>query len=47
MIQVVWDKSDPLTFEREERALISAEKELGIKGRMIDYETYLKSFQTF
>ncbi|WP_079978269.1 ATP-binding protein [Parachlamydia acanthamoebae] len=46
MIQVVWDKSDPLTFEREERALISAEKKLGIKGRMIDYETYLKSFQT-
>ncbi len=41
MIQVVWDKSDPLTFEREERALKSAEKELGIKGKMIDWEQYL------
>lgn len=38
MIQVVWDQSDPLTFEREERALKSAEKELGIKGRIIDWE---------
>ncbi len=43
MIQVVWDKSDPDTLEREERALKSAEKELGIKGRIIDWETYLKS----
>lgn len=42
MIQVVWDQSDPLTFEREERALKSAEKELGIKGRVIDWEKYIK-----
>lgn len=43
MIQVVWDQSDSLTFEREERALKSAEKELGFKGRIIDWEQYLQS----
>jgi uncharacterized protein len=43
MIQVVWDQSDPVTFKREERALKSAEKELGIKGKIVDFETYLKS----
>jgi predicted AAA+ superfamily ATPase len=41
MIQVVWEKNDPLTLEREERDLSSAEKELGIKGRIIDWESYL------
>lgn len=45
MIQVVWDQSDPITFKREERALKSAEKELGIKGRIVDWETYLKSIE--
>jgi uncharacterized protein len=44
IIQVVWDQSNPLTIEREERALKSAEKELGIKGKIIDWETYLKSY---
>ncbi len=43
IIQVVWDCKDRDTLEREERALKSAEKELGIKGRMIDWETYIKS----
>lgn len=43
LIQVVWDKNDTATLEREERALAEAEKELGIKGRMIDYESYLRS----
>lgn len=43
IIQVVWDQGDPLTFAREERALKSAEKELGIKGRIIDWKTYVKS----
>lgn len=43
MIQVVWDQTDSSTFEREERALKSAEKELGIKGRIIDWEDYLKN----
>ena len=46
MIQVVWDQSDHLTFAREERALKSAEKELGIKGRIIDWEQYLKFHDT-
>lgn len=44
LIQVVWDKEDPATFEREERALKTAEQELGIKGKLIDREMYLKSF---
>lgn len=46
MIQVVWDNKDPSTYEREERALRSAEKELGIKGRIIDWETYLINNET-
>lgn len=44
IIQVVWDQSDPLTFERDERALKSAEKELGIKGTIINREKYLAMF---
>lgn len=44
MIQVVWDQSDPLTFEREKRALESAEKELGIKGKIIDWQSYIRSY---
>ncbi|MBA3602106.1 MAG: ATP-binding protein [Parachlamydiaceae bacterium] len=43
IIQVVWDQRDSSTYEREERALKSAEKDLGIKGRIIDWETYIKS----
>lgn len=43
LIQVVWDQSDISTFEREERALKSAEKELGIKGKIINWEDYLKN----
>jgi hypothetical protein len=43
IIQVVWDKKDPKTFEREARALRAAEKELKIQGRMIDWESYIKS----
>lgn len=41
IIQVVWDQSDPQTYLREERALKSAENELGIPGRLIDWQTYL------
>lgn len=44
MIQVVWDQKDQATMEREGRALKSAEKELGIKGRIIDWEGYLQWF---
>lgn len=39
----LFNQSDPITFEREERVLKAAEKELGIKGKIIDWETYLKS----
>jgi predicted AAA+ superfamily ATPase len=41
MIQVVWDASDPATLEREERALRQAEKELGFKGRLMNWESYI------
>lgn len=48
LIQVVWDASDPKTLKREQRALEQAEKELGIKGRILtpmDYlEGYLKAY---
>lgn len=42
LIQVVWDADDPLTREREERALRQAEHELGVKGRLIDWRSYLE-----
>lgn len=41
IIQVTWDQHDQQTYEREIRALKSAEKELGIKGRIIDCDYYL------
>lgn len=41
LIQVVWDIADPKTTEREQRALSQAEKELGIKGRIITLREYL------
>jgi len=40
LIQVTWDMSDPKTAEREQRALENAEKELGIKGRIITSRDY-------
>jgi predicted AAA+ superfamily ATPase len=43
IIQVVWDKSDSSTLEREERALKQAEKELGLPGKLIDWSIYLSS----
>ncbi len=43
LIQVCWELDDPVTREREERALREAEKELGIKGIIIDYQTYLNN----
>ncbi|NGX57958.1 MAG: hypothetical protein K940chlam3_00859 [Chlamydiae bacterium] len=41
LIQVVWDVSDAKTLEREERALLHAERELGIKGRILTPRDYL------
>lgn len=43
LYQVAWDVSEPETLAREERALQSAEKELGIKGELITPATYLQS----
>ncbi|MCE2983951.1 MAG: ATP-binding protein [Parachlamydia sp.] len=45
MLQIVWDSNDTSTLEREERALISAQKELGFIGRMITWEDYLKELK--
>lgn len=41
LIQAVWDQEDSETRDREERALYEAERELGIKGKIIDATTYL------
>lgn len=40
-LQVCWDESDEKTLMREERGLMAAEKELGIKGRLITPRSYL------
>ena len=43
LLQVVWDVSDPKTLAREKRALQQAEKELGIKGRILTFQDYMSS----
>lgn len=43
IIQVTWEANDVPTFQREERALLQAEKELGFPARLIDYKEYLRS----
>lgn len=43
MIQVVWDVEDEEALKREMRALRSAEQELGLPGRLLDYRDYLRS----
>ena len=48
LIQVAWDIRDKKTLDREKRALQQAEKELGIKGKIITPEDYiLKYFLNF
>lgn len=42
IIQVAWEANDPLTLEREERALQQAKEELGFPGKIIDCTTYLR-----
>ncbi len=42
LIQVCWDVSDKTTLEREKRALAQAEKELGVKGKIITPRDYLR-----
>ena len=46
MIQVVWEADSPATLEREERALLQAEKELGFPGKLINGATYLSDLGT-
>jgi uncharacterized protein len=41
LIQAVWDASDQKTYDRENRALQMAEKELGIKGKIITPQEYI------
>jgi hypothetical protein len=41
LIQAVWDISDQKTLDRENRALLAAEKELGLKGKIITPEKYI------
>ncbi len=43
LIQVVWEKEDAATLQREERALHEAEAELGVKGKIIDVADYLSA----
>lgn len=43
LIQVAWDTFDAEILEREQRALIQAEKELGIGGKIITAREYLKN----
>lgn len=41
LLQVVWDINDKKTLDREKRALLQAEKELKIKGRIITPQEYI------
>jgi predicted AAA+ superfamily ATPase len=43
LIQVCWNMDDAKTAEREERALMQAENELGFGGRIITLTGYLRS----
>jgi uncharacterized protein len=45
LFQVVWDASDPVTMQREKRALAAAEAELGIKGEIITPDKYWEWLQ--
>ena len=44
ILQIVWETNDPSTFDRKNRALNQAKKELGFPGRIIDFATYLREF---
>jgi predicted AAA+ superfamily ATPase len=45
LIQVCWDIENEKTAEREQRAIQQAEKELGIKGRVITATSYLSDME--
>lgn len=42
LLQIVWDDNDLETLMREKRALQLAEKELGLPGKIITLESYLR-----
>ncbi|MFI5343401.1 MAG: ATP-binding protein [Chlamydiales bacterium] len=42
LLQVVWQMDDMATFEREQRALESAMKEMKIEGKIITLDSYLR-----
>lgn len=44
ILQVVWDANDTETIQREERALLQAEQELGFPSKLIDLKTYFQEF---
>ncbi|MBI5448356.1 MAG: ATP-binding protein [Gammaproteobacteria bacterium] len=44
LIQVAWDLDENKAEEREKRALLQAEEELGIKGKIITAKEYLKTY---
>lgn len=41
LLQVVWDMSNPKTMARETRALEQAQKELGMKGKIVTFQDYI------
>ncbi|HEV2614072.1 MAG TPA: ATP-binding protein [Gammaproteobacteria bacterium] len=45
LYQVVWDMKDEETMAREKRALVAAEKELGIQGEIITPANYLEKIK--
>ena len=45
LVQVAWDDTDPAVLSREMRALTQAEKELGIRGRLVTVREYLKNLK--
>ncbi len=45
LIQVAYEITDPKTLEREKRALLSAEEELGIPGRILTVMEYLRELK--
>lgn len=47
LYQVCFDPSDEATASREMRALIAAEKELGVKGHFITIKNYIQFFNTW
>lgn len=45
LLQIVWEHEDQKTMDREIRALQQAEQEVGFKGRLIDWPTYLRDLE--